>query len=1073
MPCVYCGKPISLVRRLADPDFCSDEHRQRYHELARLALKRLEETREHLEALPRQRRSRRSAVELHPAPAPPIAEALEERMAAAPGAGQSSFAGEFAAAYALCLPGTPTPQAPAPRTGVHAPIPVRGVFEVAEQPRLAVAVEVASLPRAARVAPAGLRPALRALQRPGLFLLPIEAPHSLAPPGGRARGPVSEGFTAAFSGLRLPPLPALQARLPRLPSSAAAAAVQMAWDSPIPPEPMGGLQPAAVAVTDPGKPLPPAPWDITFPGSPVWRLRPVAFELFSTVAPPVMSEALPLSAPKPAVGAGQVVAVPAPEWRPQGRSLPRLDRRAAGAALGWATPIAGRMPAGLAGPKWGKPQPAAPPGLRLGGQYLIGWVAASQRRGLGHGDPVPLVPGGSQDVVTGLRESLVPAYRIAVWAFTRAPGLRHATMPPEGALLVPGPPRPAVQAWARSIAIEQPSMAGVSLISPAWSPQLTAQWWPVATEPLRPTEVSPLELEPAGVAAAPAQPVHVDLLAPRSRLPEELHPRALVAWAGRAPQLDSRAAFSIPLVPSGRARQATPQWDRAPQVLAPAARRPAPPQLPAPLFSAAGWTAEGWTSASPGPAPGVHPVLLWQTVGGPSLSFHTVRFEPWRPVWTPPGYRAVKPRVSPVAGREVACAVSVAIEAPPVAPPPPCDVAARGPLLGAAPKALSPPALRDTMAGWSRTTATSAPVEPPARTTLPKGISGTAEAGLLVAPPAAAESRPLDAPKWPSLYEQRPLALSSLALPAGAGIPGWVTDLSWPHACPIGPMSRDLVPVPLNQPREAPLGPSLSLPALPITPIGHRFERLPPEPQFMPALDVARLWRRILRPLIVPLAAVVLVALAGSLLWNAVRESVRERGAVVLDEDFSSGMHRWTAGVADWSRNPAGFVQVGSLALLGPSLRLTDYRLQFMGEIEQQSLAWVFRGQDPDNYYAMRIAVLKPGPLPSLALSHSRIILGQEMALGQVPLRVTLYNNAPFRVQMRIRGTDFTTFVNNQQVDFWSDDRLRSGGVGFFCDKGSRARLYWIKVTHQDDLVGKLCSYLAPTDLSKNGGWKR
>jgi hypothetical protein len=46
MPCFYCGKRVSLVRQLNDPDFCSDEHRARYHDLTRLALGRLLDTRE-------------------------------------------------------------------------------------------------------------------------------------------------------------------------------------------------------------------------------------------------------------------------------------------------------------------------------------------------------------------------------------------------------------------------------------------------------------------------------------------------------------------------------------------------------------------------------------------------------------------------------------------------------------------------------------------------------------------------------------------------------------------------------------------------------------------------------------------------------------------------------------------------------------------------------------------------------------------------------------------------------------------------------------------------------------------
>ncbi|MGE5489383.1 MAG: hypothetical protein ACM3ZB_16325 [bacterium] len=41
MACLYCGKRVSMVRQMADPDFCSDEHRRLYHDIARAALRRL------------------------------------------------------------------------------------------------------------------------------------------------------------------------------------------------------------------------------------------------------------------------------------------------------------------------------------------------------------------------------------------------------------------------------------------------------------------------------------------------------------------------------------------------------------------------------------------------------------------------------------------------------------------------------------------------------------------------------------------------------------------------------------------------------------------------------------------------------------------------------------------------------------------------------------------------------------------------------------------------------------------------------------------------------------------------
>lgn len=71
MPCFYCGKRVSLVRQLNDPDFCSDEHRARYHDLTRLALGRLLETRERLAPSASKRKSRSAREAERPRPPRP------------------------------------------------------------------------------------------------------------------------------------------------------------------------------------------------------------------------------------------------------------------------------------------------------------------------------------------------------------------------------------------------------------------------------------------------------------------------------------------------------------------------------------------------------------------------------------------------------------------------------------------------------------------------------------------------------------------------------------------------------------------------------------------------------------------------------------------------------------------------------------------------------------------------------------------------------------------------------------------------------------------------------------------
>jgi hypothetical protein len=65
-----------------------------------------------------------------------------------------------------------------------------------------------------------------------------------------------------------------------------------------------------------------------------------------------------------------------------------------------------------------------------------------------------------------------------------------------------------------------------------------------------------------------------------------------------------------------------------------------------------------------------------------------------------------------------------------------------------------------------------------------------------------------------------------------------------------------------------------------------------------------------------------------------------------------------------------------------------------------------------------------------------------------------------YRVQVSVKGHDFATAINGQMVDTWSDDRLRSGGVGLFADAGETALVRYISVTDKDTLLGRVLSYL-------------
>jgi hypothetical protein len=46
------------------------------------------------------------------------------------------------------------------------------------------------------------------------------------------------------------------------------------------------------------------------------------------------------------------------------------------------------------------------------------------------------------------------------------------------------------------------------------------------------------------------------------------------------------------------------------------------------------------------------------------------------------------------------------------------------------------------------------------------------------------------------------------------------------------------------------------------------------------------------------------------------------------------------------------------------------------------------------------------------------------------------------------------------------------GGVGFYTSGSERSRVRWVQLTHQYDMLGRLCAYLAPYNFSATtGSW--
>jgi hypothetical protein len=190
---------------------------------------------------------------------------------------------------------------------------------------------------------------------------------------------------------------------------------------------------------------------------------------------------------------------------------------------------------------------------------------------------------------------------------------------------------------------------------------------------------------------------------------------------------------------------------------------------------------------------------------------------------------------------------------------------------------------------------------------------------------------------------------------------------------------------------------------------------------------------------------------------------IQSSTSATLHDDFRAGFGNWEGFkslTSDWGAD-AGQVRPASLRLWKPSTNLSNYEMEFMGQIERKSIDWAFRAPDLRNYYGTKLIITKPGPLPNAGLVRFVVLDGRERERVELPLPLTLERGVDYRVRVSVRGNRFLTSVNGQLVSSWTDSRLSRGGVGFFSDDGEASLLKWVSVSERDSLLGRLVAHFS------------
>ena len=139
--------------------------------------------------------------------------------------------------------------------------------------------------------------------------------------------------------------------------------------------------------------------------------------------------------------------------------------------------------------------------------------------------------------------------------------------------------------------------------------------------------------------------------------------------------------------------------------------------------------------------------------------------------------------------------------------------------------------------------------------------------------------------------------------------------------------------------------------------------------------------------------------------------------------------------LADWA--PDTDAKRGRrISILRGSMPLSDYRVEFQSQIETKALGWVYRAKDAKNYYVNRLEIVKAGLDPKIALVRFAVLDGEEQPRAQLPLNIAVRPDTLYKIRFEALKDRFQTWINDQKIDEWGDDHLKSGGIGMYSEKG-------------------------------------
>ena len=82
--------------------------------------------------------------------------------------------------------------------------------------------------------------------------------------------------------------------------------------------------------------------------------------------------------------------------------------------------------------------------------------------------------------------------------------------------------------------------------------------------------------------------------------------------------------------------------------------------------------------------------------------------------------------------------------------------------------------------------------------------------------------------------------------------------------------------------------------------------------------------------------------------WKNLKQTISDRAAVAYTDDFRSGLDGWESRsnlTSSWAYDASGFVGLGRSRFSAPPWISTDYRFEFLGEIDKKGMGCAFRAE--------------------------------------------------------------------------------------------------------------------------------